>query len=234
MKALHPTIVQTFLGRIPGATAITGVEHGKPGSFVLVVDVNGEEKRLEVPKVLLAGHIHTGVIALKVPVGATVTQVLETLSKQYGLYWVEGVDYVADDSVAEETLYLEIPSSSFLWEGLLTVNLHPQEARDSTPIQVPLATSKTALLLIKKIFKGEGNFLTAKGNLTQKAAESIIEYLLDAGDATYVMKDLSGCKVIKVFADTFSSIAVLDVKDKGNVFIRFDYEKDNVPEPTPR
>lgn len=234
MKALHPTIVKTFLGKIPGATAITGVEHGEDGKFVLLVDVQGEAKRLEVPKGLLTGHVHTGQVNLKVPVGSTVTEALEILSKQYGLYWVEGVDYVADSTEATGTLQVEIPPTSYMWEGALTVNIYPVEERSREPIKIPLNSTRTALLLIQKVFKGEGSFLTSKGNLTQKAAERIIDFLLESGDPSLSIKDLSGCKAISVFADTFSSIAVFDVKNHGNVFVRFDYEKDNLPDPTHR
>ena len=234
MKSLHPALVKHFLNQIPGATAINGIEHGDPGTFVLLVDINGKEERLEVPKSDLSDRLKSDHVNVRAKAGTTFSEVLRRLSDDYGLYWIKGVDYVANEAPAVGSILINVPETSFMWQGSVTLSVFPAEERCKDPIRIPLETARTALLLAQKIFQADAGVVTTKGNLTQKVAEAIITYLTEYGDETFVLKDLSGCKVLRVFADTFSSVAVLDVKGKGNVFIRFDSEKDNVVPPTNR
>lgn len=234
MNSLHPALVKNFLNQIPGATSILGIEQGESGTFVLVAEIDGKEERLDVPKSELAVRLKTTHLNVRAKPGATFTEVLQRLSDDYGLYWVKGVDYNAIDTPAKGTLLVDVPSSSFMWQGSVTLTVFSTEERPKDPIRIPLATARTALLLTQKIFQSDVSISTPKGNLTQKVAEAIIAYLQERDDQTFVLKDLSGAKVMRVFADTFSSVAILEVKGKGNVFIRFDSEKDNVVPPTNR
>lgn len=234
MNTLHPALVKHFLNQIPGATSILGIEQGEPGTFVLIAEIDGKEERLDVPKGELSTRLKTTQLNIRAKPGTTFTEVLQRVSDDYGLYWVKGVDFVANDAPAKGTILIDVPSSSFMWQGSVTLTIFSGEERSKDPIRIPLATARTALLLTQKIFQIDGGLTTAKGNLTQKAADSIITYLQESDDQTFTVKDLSGSKVLRIFADTFSSVAVLEVKGKGNVFIRFDSEKDNVVPPTNR
>lgn len=234
MNTLHPALVKHFLNQIPGATSILGIEAGEPGTFVLIAEINGKEERLDVPKSELFTRLKNTHLNIRAKAGTTFTEVLQRLSDDYGLYWVKGVDFVANDAPAKGTLLIDVPSSSFMWQGSVTLTVFPAEERCKDPIRIPLSTARTALLLTQKIFQVEGVLATPKGNLTQKVAESIVAYLEERSDKTFTLKDLSGSKVLRTFADTFSSVAILEVKGKGNVFIRFDSEKDNVVPPTNR
>jgi hypothetical protein len=234
MNNLHPALVKHFLNQIPGATSILGIEQGEPGTFVLVAEIDGKEERLDVPKSELATRLKGTHLNIRVAAGATFTEVIQRLSDEHGLYWVKGVDFVANDTPAKGTILIDVPSSSFMWQGSVTLTIFSAEDRCKDPLRIPLEGARTALLLAQKIFHLDAAFATTKGNLTQKAAEAIIAYLGSQGDETFVLKDLSGCKILRSFADTFSSVAILEVKGKGNVFIRFDSEKDNVAPPTNR
>ena len=234
MNSLHPALVKHFLNQIPGATGINGIEHGEPGTFVLLVDINGKEERLEVPKSELSDRLRKDEVNVRVKPGTTFSEAIQRVSDDYGLYWVKGVDYVANDAPAVGSIFIDVPSSSFMWQGSVTLKVFSTEDRCKDPIRIPLDTARTVLLLAQKIFQVDTGVITPKGNLTQKVAEAIVAYLAEFGDETFTLKDLSGCKVLKVFADTFSSVAVLEVKGKWNVFIRFDSEKDNVVPPTNR
>lgn len=234
MKTLHPALVKHFLNQIPGATSILGIEQGEPGTFVLIAEIDGKEVRLDVPKSELSTRLKTTHLSIRAKPGSTFTEVLQRLSDDHGLYWVQGVDYVAIDAPAKGTLLIDVPSSSFMWQGSVTLTIFSSEDRCKEPIRIPLEGARTALLLAQKIFPSDNSIVTPKGNLTQKVAEVIIAYLKERNDQTFVLKDLSGAKVLRIFADTFSTVAVLEVKGKGNVFIRFDSEKDNVVPPTNR
>lgn len=234
MNALHPALVKHFLNQIPSATSILGIEQGEPGTFVLVAEIDGKEERLDVPKSELATRLKGTHLNIRAVPGQTFTEVIQRLSDDHGLYWVKGVDFVANDAPAKGTILIDVPSSSFMWQGSVTLNIFSSEDRCKDPIRIPLNAARTALLLAQKIFHVDAAVATTKGNLTQKVAEAIIAYLQTQGDEVYVLKDLSGAKVLRIFADTFSSVAILEVKGKGNVFIRFDSEKDNVVPPTNR
>jgi len=234
MNTLHPALVKHFLNQIPGATSILGIEQGEPGTFVLLAEINGQEERLDVPKSELASRLKTTHLSIRAKPGATFTEVLQRLSDDYGLYWVKGVDFIAIDTPAKGTLLVDVPSTSFMWQGSVTLTIFSGEERCKDPIRIPLESARTVLLLTQKIFQPGTSVLNAKGNLTQKVAEMISAYLQERNDQTFGPKDFSGAKVLRVFADTFSSIAILEIKGKGNVFIRFDFEKDNVVPPTNR
>lgn len=234
MNTLHPVLVKHFLNQVPDATSILGIEQGEPGTFVLIAEINGKEERLDVPKSELSARLKSTHLNIRANTGATFTEVLQRLSDDYGLYWVKGVDFVANDTPAKGTILIDVPSSSYMWQGSVTLTIFSGEDRCKDPIRIPLNAARTALLLAQKIFRVEAGVITAKGNLTQKVAEQIITYLQGQGDGLYALKELSGSKVLRTFADTFSSVAILEVKGKGNVFIRFDSEKDNVVPPTNR
>jgi hypothetical protein len=234
MNSLHPALVKHFLNQIPGATSILGIEQGEPGTFVLVVEIDGKKERLDVPKSELSTRLKTTHLSVRAKAGATFTEVLQRLSDDHGLYWVQGVDYTAIDAPAKGTLLVDVPASSFMWQGSVTLTIFSDEDRCKDPIRIPLESARTALMLSQKIFKPDNNIATPKGNLTQKVAEMIVAYLQERNDKTYGLKELAGSKVLRVFADSFSSVAILEVKGKGNVFIRFDSEKDNVVPPTNR
>lgn len=234
MNSLHPALVKNFLNQIPGATSILGIEQGEPGTFVILAEINGKEERLEVPKGDLSDRLKSSRLNVRAKPGATFSDVLQQLSDDYGLYWVKGVDYPINEATAVGTLTVNVPDTSFMWQGSVTLTVYSAEERCKDPIHIPLESARTALLLAQKIFHTDASVVTPKGNLTQKVAETIVAYLKEYGDESFALKDLSGCKVLRVFADTFSSVAILEVKGKGNVFIRFDSEKDNVVPPTNR
>jgi len=234
MKLLHPSLINTLLAQIPGATEIVGVEQGSAGSFVLATLVDGKEEQIEIPKADLGGRLKASRVDLRVPKEATVSDVLQKLSDNYGLYWVRGIDYVASDEPAPEILTVEVPPSSYVWSGSVIVMVHKVTKRCKDPVRVPLDTARVQLLLSQKVFVSEASLFTAKGNLTQKAADEIVAYLESYGNKTLSAKELSGCKVQLTFTDMFTNVAVLSVKGKGNFLIRFTVDKDDTSEPTDR
>lgn len=243
MNNLHPRVFERFLSQLPEGSSIVTVRSDNLLQSKMTAVINGvTDDTITLPKTSLQAFLKRAELELLVNDGDTVSQVLQQFSEKHDLFWVEGVDYKADDGVVifDEThrvrYQLIVPEDSIIWTGEVVLWLYnkAEHGRPVEPIKVPLDGPRLQIALSGHVFQGDGEVFTAgRKAVTPKFAKKVIGYLKSVGVSTLTATDLTKGNIIDAVTDGFSGMIVMKPKRGPHLFIRFRSEGEDLHTPSP-
>lgn len=228
MNRLHPDYLKVLQSYFPNGNEFTEIVTNPDGSSTIL----GNAGNLKIERTALGDYLKIQEISVKYDPSWTVSQLYHHISKRYALYWVEGVDYEADSNLVSdvglETINHSMPETSLLWKGSVLIRVYPQEDRPKDPVKIPLDNFRVQQALVGHVITGKGRLFTDQGVLSANAAKALHARLVEVGIESISLDKLKKATRSKSpFGDCFTSIAAIAVENYGNLFFRFDYEKDN-------
>lgn len=243
MNNLHPRVLERFLSQLPEGSEITAARSDNLLQSKLTVVVNGvTDDTVSLVKTPLSAFLKRAEMELLVDEGETLTQIFQRFSDKHDLFWVEGVDFIANDDmvVFDEShrvrYVLTVPDESIIWTGELVLWLYnkAEHGRPVEPVKVPLEGPRLQMALSGHVFQGEGEVFTAgRKAVTPKFAKKVIGYLKSVGVSTLTATDLTKGNIIDAVTDGFSGMIVMKPKRGPHLFIRFRSKGEDLHTPSP-
>lgn len=241
MNTASDKIISLIKKRLAADTEFVSVKSIGGRESLITAIKDGVTLTVPMDKVNFTDYMGDRIIEVGVVNGTTVTDAIKKLSRVYGLYFLEGVDYKEDPTVisfsgVDRIQYkIEIAEECVFTYGTINVTFYNEETcLKCKGLQTfDIGQVKLRLALSSKLFTTY-DVLIVGGGIGRVLSADISDYLKTIPDIVPLeVGMLASVEVTEIFNDGISDIATVQLPNNDLHFIRYKFIQNEliVPEP---